>query len=323
MASETDCKNISWQVYGAILLKTRKFSKYLIPAICLAILLPCSTFIFPHSGGLSDTELKFFQQNGYLIIRGMFSEKELQIMQEDTHKAIEHAKHLTSNLSTSPLNEYKVTYRGDEIRVLDNNAQYVFDKNTYSIKRVVWVGGHFPRLLDLGQNKRLLEPVASILGTKEADHLINQLHPKLPDDGVEFIFHRDIENRKNFDRKWSGESMKNGGFVQTFLALDEMGEDNGGIEIYPRTHHESTPLKNSSKTQNEIRDELRVQGYTPVFERLKPGDVLFFHPNIVHRSLPNKSGHHRRAMINGFSAPGANHAQYPGNGSSQRISLKK
>lgn len=55
---------------------------------------------------------------------------------------------------------------------------------------------------------------------------------------------------------------------------------------------------------------------------LKPGDVVFMHPHLIHGSDSNTSDKRRLMFINGFSYPGANHKPYPGIGSAKRISLK-
>ena len=55
---------------------------------------------------------------------------------------------------------------------------------------------------------------------------------------------------------------------------------------------------------------------------LDPGDVMFFHPLLLHFSEPNMHEPFRRVIISSCSYPGANKRPYPGQGSGERINVK-
>ncbi|WP_263079591.1 phytanoyl-CoA dioxygenase family protein [Endozoicomonas sp. Mp262] len=264
---------------------------------------------------LTDEDLKTYSRTGCLLVEGVFSEDEISPIKELALQMLQYGYQIRE--------ESHNTERA-EIRLDRNGSQFVYDTNTLVIKRIVWACGMHPEFRTLGADKKLKNMVFRVLQTHHAHHLINQLHPKMPNDGVEFKFHRDIENRRNFDKGWAGENMHNGGFVQTLTALEAMDEWNGAIEVYPGSHNDSTPLKNRPETQDIIAGELQQQ-YPPEFVRMQPGDVLLCHPNLAHRSLPNQSNNSRLLFINGFAAQGAHQPEvkYPGDDSGYLLKISE
>lgn len=62
----------------------------------------------------------------------------------------------------------------------------------YPTKLISWVGGaDQPELISLGRSPQITVPVAQLLVSQKADHLINQAHPKMPGDNTEFGWHQD------------------------------------------------------------------------------------------------------------------------------------
>ena len=288
---------------------TRASSAFLIKNIIQRFLLIGVLLSVPVFGDrLTWEQISFYEQNGYLLIKKQFTRNEIERIAEKADQAIAQAQGIA----------VQQDYQKNEIKIMNNGTQFVFDGHNRAIKRIVWVGSAYPGLLDVGSDEALLTPVRQLLKETTLDHLINQLHPKLPGDGVEFVFHRDIENRRSYDAQWAGKAMHNGGFVQTLLAIDPVNQANGGIEVYPGSHGSSDALK-GNKDQEACRRMLEKNYGAPVFPSLQSGDVLFFHPNVAHRSLPNISGDSRRVLINGYTAQNANHKSYPGKGSGRKL----
>ncbi len=267
--------------------------------------------IFEHSfcAELSKEQLAFYRENGYLIQQGFFQGEEL----DDLEHQIQIALDSVAELPWSGNQSEEKLYLGGTLYVLGSVGQ----GSLPVIKRIVWAGAKFPELLAYGRHPQLRKNVAQILDSSRATHLINQIHPKQPSDGVEYDVHRDIDNRRNFDKRWQ-DIKGNGSFVQTMAAIDRMGEDNGGLYVIPRSHHYCSPVKGNTVLGEEYRRELYGQKL-PVI--MNAGDMLYVHPCLVHFSGPNKSDKPRRLFINGYAYPGANHEPYPGTGSAQEIDL--
>lgn len=107
---------------------------------------------------------------------------------------------------------------------------------TVSIKVISWIGGVQPKLLDLERSPKITVPVAQLLQTRVADHLINQAHYNMPGDNISFAWHQDLENRLNFDPEWKDMNGR-GSFVQVIIAVDESKASNGGVIVIPESHH--------------------------------------------------------------------------------------
>lgn len=81
--------------------------------------------------------------------------------------------------------------------------------------------------------------------------------------------------------------------------MDDSDADNGGLRVLPGSHknkllcHEAADLNLSFSASG-----VQIPKDAPVKQTiLHAGDVLFFHGNLVHGSLPNTSDRFRRALI--------------------------
>ncbi len=254
---------------------------------------------------LSQQQIDFYFANGYLIVPNFFSASELRTVASCAARLQAEADQLALQQNG------KIMYRG---------TQFVLDRinERTQIHRIVWAGAAEPELLALGRQQKLLVPVGQLLGSATADHLINQLHYKLPNDGVKFDWHQDIKNRRTFDAQWQDLNQK-GSFVQTIIAIDPMTAENGAIFYVPKSHFAGDLFLDKITDRDELKRVAKLEQAVPLL--LNPGDVIFMHPYLVHGSEPNESKESRRIFINGFSYPGANKQPYPGEGSAQQIVL--
>ncbi len=255
---------------------------------------------------LSQNQIDEYYATGILIIPNFFNKQEIEQVSLCANRLQMEADKLSQEQTG------KVMHKG---------TQFVIDKknNKLQIHRIVWVGSAEPQLLKLGRQLKILVPVGQLLGSTEADHLINQLHFKLPNDEVKFDWHQDIKNRRNFDPNWQDVNQK-GSFVQTIIAIDPMTEKNGAIYYVPKSHTRGDLFLDKITDAEELKKIGELDKAIPLL--LNPGDIVFMHPYLIHGSQPNESSMSRRAFINGFSYPGANKQPYPGEGSAQRIVLQ-
>ena len=248
---------------------------------------------------LSEQQIEIFFDEGYLIIQNHFKEEEIKIIADKANALIGVAEELAQHSSG---------------KVMSKGTQFVIDKvnNTVQISRIVWAGAAEPELLKISRQDKLLLPIAQLLNSNEADHLINQLHYKLPHDGVHFTWHQDIYHRLNYDENWQDLNGK-GSFVQSFIAIDRMTVKNGAIFIVTMSN------KYGAIPRQDLEKQINFNSAIPLL--LNPGDLVFIHPYLVHGSFPNESEESRLLLVNGFSYPGANIKKYPGIGSAERIHL--
>jgi hypothetical protein len=177
------------------------------------------------------------------------------------------------------------------------------------VQRVVWAGGSEPVLLRLSEDARLVTPALELLGTPHCEQLLCQAHYKMPNDGVAFDWHQDIQHRDKGGDTWRDITGR-GSFVQSILLVDDMTEENGPLEFVPL--HAAVVDAERRLVRVDGRVQVDTSFAHPVTGRA--GDVLFFGPYAVHGSTQNQSDKPRRVLINGYAAPGANKRYYPGRG---------
>ncbi|MCX5743319.1 MAG: phytanoyl-CoA dioxygenase family protein [Proteobacteria bacterium] len=238
---------------------------------------------------LSTDELRAFHANGYFVKRGLLREDEV----DAARAALERLYAVAQTLRAT----------GDHDGAFF--ALSVLPNGSVAVQRVVWAGGAEPVLLALSADPRLVEPALELLGTSRCEQLLCQAHYKMPNDGVAFDWHQDIQHRDKGAGTWQDVTGR-GSFVQSILLVDDMTEENGPLTFLPA---EAVTLDAAGRLVPGAVDATRG---VPVVGRA--GDVLFFGPYAVHGSMPNQSSRPRRVLINGYAAPGANQRYYPGRG---------
>jgi hypothetical protein len=192
-------------------------------------------------------------------------------------------------------------------------AFFVLDASSLGpvvVLRVVWAGGMEGELLDLSEDPRLVDPALELLETSRCEQLLCQAHFKMPNDGVAFDWHQDIQHRDKGEGTWRDVNGR-GSYVQTLLLVDDMNEENGPLEFVPA---DAARFDERGRVVPESIDASRAITVTGL-----AGDVLFFGPWAVHGSAPNVSSKPRRVLIDGYAAPGANGRHYPGAGACRSL----
>ncbi len=239
---------------------------------------------------LSGAQRRAFDEGGFFTLRGLFRADEVAAARAAFDRLYETAQGLRET--------------GDH-----GGAFFVLDASQPGpviVQRVVWAGGKEPVLLRMSEDERLLGPALQLLGTARCEQLICQAHFKMPNDGVAFDWHQDIQHRDKGGGTWRDTNGR-GSYVQTILLVDDMTDENGPLEFVPR---DAARFDATGRLIPGSVDQARTIPVTGC-----AGDVLFFGPWAVHGSLPNVSSKPRRVLIDGYAAPGANGRFYPGVGS--------
>jgi phytanoyl-CoA hydroxylase len=77
--------------------------------------------------------------------------------------------------------------------------------------------------------------------------------------------------------------------VAAWIACDEIGRDNGGLEVIPGTHRMDVFCPEEADAETSFAREYvpPPPGLAPVPVDMAPGDVLFFNGSLIHGSEPN------------------------------------
>jgi hypothetical protein len=277
---------------------------------------------------LSADEIKFYNDNGYVLIKGVFKSK-VDELKEAADRLVKDLENIPPKLDGS---DTFVNYKG-AVAVLQREPESKVPVTT--IQRVVWSVAAEPAFLACSRDPKITRRVQQLLGSgeeKTASHLIGSFHPKNTEK-TEFGFHQDSQNRAAIKgrKKWEDGEGKN--FVQTFIAIDKSSKENGVVYVYPKSQQNGfLKFEKQYQSQDKFEAALQKRGLhrkdlsEPIMLSMEPGDLVLMHPHLIHFSKPNqtysdKSGARRDLLISGFAKMGANSGLYPGEGSAVEVSL--
>jgi hypothetical protein len=242
-------------------------------------------------GFLTSDDIALFHKQGYIVKARCFTPEEMEQMSKEVAIVIDRAfNEIESSQELTVLEK-------DQFIYIDG-SRVVYKKRSdesISIARINGCGGIRPALLNTLRSDKMVHTFFELLGANDLEHLISQIHPKLPGDGVSYPKHRDIQFRKSFDPNWQ-DVLGNGSYAICIIPIDPMTPENGGLWIDKNSYPESEALE---------EDLFWVHA--------EPGDLLFMHPHLCHGSGPNLAlDKTRKTLLTGFCAFGANHKPYPG-----------
>jgi len=158
-----------------------------------------------------------------------------------------------------------------------------------------------PRLRDCGLDRRLVDPCKAIVGEDDLALFTEKLNLKRARDGGQYILHQDFPY-------WEPMSPVAAQVATAMIFLDDATLENGCLEVAPGSHTAGKwPLRTDAA---EFGREMDVGAFD--MSRLRPlevpaGSVVYFGAFLVHRSLPNRSGGDRRALLYSYQPAGHPH----------------
>ncbi|MFD0670641.1 phytanoyl-CoA dioxygenase family protein [Cohnella sp. GCM10027633] len=225
---------------------------------------------------LTEEQIASFETNGYLIVKGLFDESNLQEI-DTTFEEISHTpvpgyfEPVIDGETTDPLKRYP--------RVM-----------------------HPHRYNDVAMKYMLHKPVLDVLADlygEEALAAQSMFYYKPPGSRGQAL-HQD-----NFYLQ-----VDPGNCIAAWTAVDAADEENGGLLVVPKTSDYAIVCpeladSNESFTTHYVKPPKEEKAIPAVMDR---GDVLFFNGNLIHGSYRNKSkDRFRRAFICHYANESATH----------------
>ncbi|MGI8583307.1 MAG: phytanoyl-CoA dioxygenase family protein [Chitinophagaceae bacterium] len=219
---------------------------------------------------ITPEQIKFFNENGYLLIENIINENEVEIYENIYNKFLDGTIDTGKN-------------RADLGAGLGDN------KKTESITQIMWPCDFVPELLQMPYHVRTLAIAKQVLGEDiemDFDMLIN----KAPHTNTPTPWHQDAAYWINMPDKRA---------FSCWLALDEATKDNGCMWYVPGSHlKELRPHRFAGKEGGALTcDSTEEEG---IFIELKPGSCVFHHGGTMHYSRGNSTNTNRRALIINF-----------------------
>ena len=228
-----------------------------------------------------------FSNDGYIIKKNLFSEDEINKLK----KFIESSSDKKNDARETRSSTGKLS-----ITLWDHPSDDLFGK--------------------FSPNERIVKPMEEYLGD-EVYHYHSKIIWKKPGDGG-FDWHQDYGY-------WYHNACLYPDMGSCFIMLDRATKENGCLKVLKGSHKVGRIGHGVSDTPEQTADMERIaeleKRHESVYITAEPGDVLFFHANLLHSSDENKSSESRRTLIVCFNTKSNNPYKESGHASYTRLKV--
>jgi len=220
-------------------------------------------------GSLNEQQLREYEANGFVIARGMFDDEETGLLRR----------------------------AAKEDRDLDQHSFGRGDGEGGRVRLSLWnhpgdsLYGMFARC------ESLVGSAEKLLGG-EVYHYHSKMIMKDPRIGGAWTWHQDYGY-------WYQNGVLAPLLTSAFIAVDAATRENGCLQVIRGSHHlgridHQLTGDQAGADPERVREALKRMELLPV--EMEPGDTLFFHCNLLHRSDQNHSDQPRWSMICCYNA---------------------
>ncbi len=221
---------------------------------------------------LSPQQIKDYHRDGYLLIKGFCSDKEIDRL-------------------------YGVALQDDAMR---KNALDLNDQSGKKTKLSLWFTPGNDVFGYLTRSEKVVYSVAQLL---ESDSPVCHFHSKLmqkePRVGGAWEWHQD------YGYWYKNQFMFPDQLLSMMIALTKANKENGCLQVIKGSHKLGRVNHGFSGEQvgaDIVMVENALKTMQLVYCEIEPGDALFFHSNLLHRSEANLSADPRWSIISCYSA---------------------
>jgi ectoine hydroxylase len=218
---------------------------------------------------LTDAEVGHYHQQGFCIVRGLFDREEIDLL----HRAAK------------------------EDHELDKRSFGRADGEGGTVRLSLWnhpgdgIYGMFARC------ERMVRSAERVLGD-EVYHYHSKMIMKDARVGGAWTWHQDYGY-------WYQNGVLQPQLTSVSIAVDGATKENGCLQVIPGSHLcgrvDHILTGEQAGADRERVDEI-LKRMPLVYCEMEPGDAIFFHANLLHRSDQNRSEHPRWSMICCYNA---------------------
>ncbi len=212
----------------------------------------------------SDEDVRTFNRQGFVLVRSLFSAEEAAMLSQYARADQQLVAAATTRLDS----------QGARTTLSLDNA--IGDDLYAAVVR----------------SRRIVEPMSKFLDD-EVYHYHHKMMLKEPKVGGAWEWHQDYGYWYNYGCLYPT-------MASCFIAVDPATRENGCLQVIPGSHHLGR-MDHGKVGEQTGADPERVEAVLKrlpiVYVEMKPGDGLFFHGNLLHRSDQNHSEHPRWALI--------------------------
>jgi ectoine hydroxylase-related dioxygenase (phytanoyl-CoA dioxygenase family) len=221
---------------------------------------------------LTDSEVQIFHRDGYVIVKDFFAKQEIDKLY---HIAISDA-------------------------VVQKNALDLNDQTGRKTKLTLWFTPGDDVYSLVLRSERMVKSVARLLDSDSpVCHFHTKLMQKEPRVGGAWEWHQD------YGYWYKNQFLFPDQLVSVMIALTEANKANGCLQVIKGSH--KLGRVNHGFAGEQVGADMEMVNHClatmeHVYVELEPGDALFFHSNILHRSEGNLSDKPRWSLISCYNS---------------------
>lgn len=219
---------------------------------------------------LTPTQIADFNRDGYILIKGFCSKEEVNKM-------------------------YRTAIEDDAMR---NNALDLNDLSGKKTKLSLWFKPGNDVFGYLTRSEKMVHSVGQLLDSEApVCHFHSKLMQKEPKVGGAWEWHQD------YGYWYKNQFMFPDQLISVMVALTEANKENGCLQVIKGSHKLGRVNHGFSGEQvgaDMVMVENSLKTMELVYCEIQPGDALFFHSNLLHRSEANLSDYPRWSIISCF-----------------------
>ena len=220
---------------------------------------------------LTPDQIKEYNQDGYLILRGFLNQKEVSKL-------------------------YQIAI---DDKAMSKNAINVNDSTGKRSKLSLWYKPGDDVYGLLTRSESLVNSVDKLLdGDAAVCHFHSKLMQKEPKVGGAWEWHQD------YGYWYKNEFLLPDQMMSVMVAITDANKENGCLQVIKGSHKMGRVEHGFAGEQvgaSQRYVDLALQTMDLVFVEIKAGDILFFHSNLLHRSEANLSDQARWSMISCYN----------------------
>lgn len=220
----------------------------------------------------SDADVRRYHDDGYLLVKSLFDRDEVELLRRSAKEDHE----------------------------LDRRSFGRADGEGGVVRLSLWNQPGDAIYGIIARSERMVRNCEKLLGD-EVFHYHSKMILKDAKVGGAWAWHQDYGY-------WYQNGVLTPNLVSVFIAVDPCTKENGCLQVIRRSHHcgriSHVLTGEQAGADRERVDELlkRPEQFPLDYVVMDPGDALFFHSNLLHRSDQNRSDNPRWAMICCYNA---------------------
>ena len=237
------------------------------------------TYREDHGGSLSGDQIRFYDVEGYLVLRGLLTDEDLRPAREAMERKVDviAAALLAHGKIDDLMAQRPFSHRlADLFRELTDADFLTFGRG--------W-RDRDPGYYDIMANPKILDAVESLIGPEIFSNPVYNTRPKVPKVAAGAVpWHQ--------DKSYWPDSNANP-VISVWLPFVAANRENGCLWIMPRTHRQK--LKSWHAEQYSGTGFLEIDGEhvpadrKPIPLLVEAGDAILFNDRCIHRSEVNRS----------------------------------